>query len=120
MAKPKKNEAPAAIGHNIDGFHSEIREVHEEILALEKQRKQINEKLGELRSRLETKGLIRKGQAAALSYFKLSPEDRKAFDNTYVLYREAVGLPLKGAQLDFPMEAPQPQAGDADAQKDGE
>lgn len=108
MAKPKK-EAPAPIGHNIEGFHSEIREVHEEIIALEKQRKQINEKLGELRSRLETKGLIRKGQAAALSYFKLSPDDRKAFDNTYVLYREAVGLPLKGAQLDLGLEGDKAQ-----------
>lgn len=108
MAKTK--EKPAQIGHNIEGFHAEIVAAHERITALEKQRKAINEEIAAERSKLETKGLTRKGQAAVLSFFKLSPDEQKAFDNTVVTMRDALGKPLKGAQLDLPIDAPKPAA----------
>jgi hypothetical protein len=117
MAKTNaKKEEPAQIGHNITGFHAEIVAAHERITDLVKQRKAINEEIAAERSKLETKGLTRKGQAAVLSFFNLSPEDRKAFDNTVVSMRDALGVPLKGAQLDLNIE----QAQGVDAQKEGE
>lgn len=118
MAKAQEKAAPAQLGHNITGLHDQIKNANERILGLEKQRKAINEEIASIRSDLETKGLTRKGQAAALTYFKLSPDDKKSFDNTYIMYREAVGVPVKGAQLDLPGVGDAPAAnGD---QKGGE
>jgi uncharacterized protein (UPF0335 family) len=106
MTKAAEKQAPVALGHNINGLHAQIKDANARILELEKKRKSINEEIASIRSDLETKGLTRKGQAAALTYFKLSPDDKKSFDNTYIMYRDAVGVPVKGAQLDLPGVAP--------------
>lgn len=116
-AVKKEKNAPAAIGHNIDGFYDEVREALEELNELDKKSKEINDQKAAIRSRLESKGLIKKGVAAARSFFNLSPEDRKAFDQTYILVRDAGGMAVKGAQLDLGLA---PKAAEAPAEKAGE
>lgn len=113
MAKAEKTtnaENVVAMGGNIKGLYDEIKEAADELLALEKERKAINDKMAEIRSRLEAKGLIKKGQSAALTYFKLSPEDKKNFDQTYIMMREGMGVPIKGAQLDLNLNKDQKEA----------
>lgn len=100
-----KQTAPAKIGGNIEGLYEEIRADMDELNELDKKSKEINDQKQAIRSRLEAKGLIKKGQAAARTYFNLSPEDKKAFDNTYIMVRDAMGCGIKGAQLDLGLDA---------------
>ena len=97
----KEKQAPAEIGGNIKGLHDDIAAARDEIVGLEKERQSINAKIKAARERLEAKGITKKGFAAALSYFKADPEQREGFDQAYLISREAMGLPVKGAQLDL-------------------
>lgn len=105
MAKPKKEQANIVeMGGNIGPIMEDIANARDRIIELEKERKAINDEITAIRADLEAKGLPKKAQAAALAYFKLDADQRKGFDEGYLLLREGMGLPMKGAQLDLALE----------------
>lgn len=102
MAKTKQtpNER-AQIGGNIEGLKADLAAWRDEHIKAERERKAINDKLAEIRSKAEAVGITKKAFADALRYYKEDQEKRQGYDNAYILAREAFGLPINGAQLDL-------------------
>ena len=91
----------ALIGGNIAGLHDDCREAHEEITQLKKDRQEINAKIKAVRERMEAKGITKTAFDAAMSYVEMSPERREGFDTAYLIAREGLGAPVKGAQAEL-------------------
>lgn len=100
MAKktaPKKQLAE--VGDNLIGLKEDLAKWRDKHLELETKRAEVNASLADIRAKAEANGIPKKAFAAALSYYKESPDKRKGFDNGYILARDAFGLPVNGAQL---------------------
>lgn len=98
MAKKDKNVVE--IGHNSEKIVEEfVTKCRDEVLALQKKRADINAKIAEVRAAVEEKGVPKPAFDAALAYYKKDIDQRKGYDNGYIISRRAMGLPIKGAQL---------------------
>lgn len=98
----KKDEAPAPqMGSNIGGVLDFVRNAKERVIELKKKRTEINAELKAIREGVEAKGVQKRAFDLALSYFESDPEQREGFDESYIIAREAMGLKVKGAQLDI-------------------
>lgn len=98
--KPKKEPADIAkMGGNISGLKEDIAKWCDKHLELEKKREDVNASLAEIRAKAAANGIPKKAFADAMRYFKEDPDKRAGYDNGYILAREALGLPINGAQL---------------------
>lgn len=112
----------ADIDHNLTGLKKEIAEALQQMKDLKLDRADANASMGEIRSRLEAKGIPKKAFAMAQTYLNMDPEDREGFDIAYAICREAGGLPLqedlfqaadrKAAEADADSPAKEPDAGE--------
>lgn len=102
MAREKKEKAaPPQIGGNIKGLHDKIAAGRDKVIELKAKRADINAKIGEVRASMEAMGVPKAAFDASLKYFEQDPDKRAGYDNGYIIAREAMGLPVKGAQLDL-------------------
>lgn len=77
----------------------------EEIIALEAERRSINESISAVREKVKSRGINMHAFRAALAYKKMDPAARDGFDDSLAIVREATGLPIQAALFDSP---PQP------------
>src|SRR5690606_2806344 len=104
MARKLKNEttepAPAQPGHNAQARKKIIRDVCRELVRLEAQRKEISEKISELKNTKIKGDLGMKIADFAMAYrlYQLEGEDR---DKLFDTLRETFSALGVGAQLDF-------------------
>ncbi len=124
--KPKPEEKISQMGGNIKGLHDEIRDGYEKIEKLKEERSAINAKIKAIREDMNAKGIVKDAFDAAMTYANMAPERREGFDTAYIIAREAVGLPVKGAQADLfegteaaPADSGEGQGGDEEGD-DGE
>lgn len=103
-AEQPTNKA-AAIGGNIKGLHQDIRTAYDEIEQLKKERGEINAKIKAKRENMEALGITKSAFDDAMSYINSTPEKREGYDTAYIIAREALGAPVKGAQADLFGEA---------------
>ena len=96
--KPAKPDI-AQMGGNLSGLKEDLAKWRDSYIEFEKKRSDVNANLGEIRAKAEANGIPKKAFAAALSYYKMDPDQRSGLDNGYILAREAFGLPIAGAQL---------------------
>lgn len=108
MAKAKEtsgSENVVKMGGNIQGLHEKIAAYRDREKKRAEVRAQLNAEAKSDREELEALGIRKKALAAAWSYFNATPEQREGFDNSYILAREGMGLPVKGAQLELDVNA---------------
>lgn len=91
----------AVMGGNIKGLHDDIRLAYEEIEQLKKERKAINDQIKAKREVMEAKGITKNAFDDAMAYINSTPEKREGYDTAYIIAREALGAPVKGAQADL-------------------
>ncbi len=102
MARLKeKKSTPGKIGSNIAGLNEDISAARDKILSLKKERAEINAKIKAECARIEAKGITKRAFDAAMSYMDLDVSGREGYDQSYIISRAAMGLPVKGAQLDM-------------------
>lgn len=118
MARPKKaaktidedfddnvpqnqNDQIAKIGGNIAGLHDDIRASKSRIDQWKKERKAINDKIKAERETMEAKGMTKNAFDDAMAYIDATPDKREGYDTAYIICREALGAPVKGAQADL-------------------
>lgn len=89
---PEKN---ITLGHNTAELKKYIVEKVGEIDQVAKNRQALNDKMTELRSALEARGIPKKALDWALAYRDLNETEREAFDFAYVLVRDAIGEPVQ-------------------------
>lgn len=101
--KPEKAEkaAPPAMGGNIGPLLKRVGDAADKVAKLKEKRSEINAQIGEVRAALVTQGIPKWAFDAALAYKEADIEKRQGFDEGYQIAREAVGLPVKGTQLDM-------------------
>jgi hypothetical protein len=119
MAKAKKKENEDVVnvvqmGGNIRGLHDEIKSSYDKIEQWKKERKAINDQIKAEREKMEARGITKLAFDAAMSYVNLDQEKREGFDTAYLIAREGLGQPVKGAQADLFGEAT------TDEQQEGE
>lgn len=95
----------AAMGGNIKGLHEDIRSSKERIDQWKKERKAINDKIKAERETMEAKGITKDAFDDAMSYVNSDADKREGYDTAYIIAREALGAPVKGAQADLFGEA---------------
>lgn len=118
MARPKKapktidedfddnviendNDKIAALGGNIRGLHEDIQGSYAKIEQWKKERGEINAKIKAERESMEAKGMTKDAFDDAMAYVNSTPEKREGYDTAYLICREALGAPVKGAQADL-------------------
>jgi N-acyl-D-aspartate/D-glutamate deacylase len=104
MAKKEKQHNVVELGGNISGLLESVATARDKIIQLKKKRMEINSEIKAIREGMEAKGIVKKSFDLALSYFEASPEQREGLDEGYLLAREGMGLPVKGAQLELDVE----------------
>jgi len=118
--KPKEfieNNEPhntVKLGGNLDPLKADIAAARDKVLALKKKRADINADIQAVRTSLEAKGITKKAFDDALRHFEQDPDKRAGYDEAYIIAREAMGLAVKGAQLNLF------QGGDAAADDNGQ
>lgn len=118
MARPKKaakpvdeefddnvpqnqNDQIAKMGGNIKGLHEDIKSSYDRICQWKKERKAINDKIKAERETMEAKGITKTAFDAAMHYIDMDADKREGFDTGYIIAREGLGAPVKGAQADL-------------------
>ena len=100
-SKSEKTQNIVEMGGNISNVLEKIAKTRDEIIKLKQKRAEINAEIKAKREAMEDQGITKKAFDLSLSYFEADPEQREGFDQAYILAREGMGLPVKGAQLDF-------------------
>lgn len=100
-AGENQNEKVAAMGGNIKGLHEDIRASKERIDQWKKERKAINDKIKAERETMEAKGMTKDAFDDAMAYINSDADKREGYDTAYIICREALGAPVKGAQADL-------------------
>ena len=95
MAK-NGGQAEPEIGHNLNDLKKDIQQAMADMDEIDASRLELNERAGEIRARLETKGVNRKVFNAARQFAKTDEDKRKGFDTAYAICREAMGVPIQG------------------------
>lgn len=80
----------------------------EKIKAKEAERKRINDEISAIREGVKARGINMHSFRVALAYSKMDTVQRDGFDDSLVIVREAIGLPIQPA-LFTEAEAPVPQ-----------
>jgi hypothetical protein len=83
------------VGHNIVELKKDIANAIAEINQAKAERKNCNDRIAEIRSKLETKGIHKQAFDMALKYLNMDADKREGFDIAYAIVREAGGLPLQ-------------------------
>lgn len=116
---PAGGDGAPGPGHNVTKNNAEVREaVHsaiEEIIALEADRKAINDNISATREKVKARGINMHAFKAALAYRKMDTTQRDGFDDSLVIARSAVGLPIQTAlfeEADPPAPSEDGNAGD--------
>lgn len=100
-AAGEQTENVSAMGGNIKGLQDDIRQAKERIDQWKKERKAINDKIKAERETMETKGITKMAFDAAMHYVDMDADKREGFDTAYIITRESLGAPVKGAQADL-------------------
>jgi hypothetical protein len=107
MARAKRKEEEstssnvAQMGGNIEGLYDDIKGSYDKIEQWKKDRQEINAKIKAERERINAKGIVKIAFDAAMSYVNMDPERQEGYDTAYIIAREALGKPVKGAQADL-------------------
>ena len=99
--KSEKTQNVVEMGGNISNVLEKVAKARDEIIKLKNKRSEINAEIKAKREAMEALGVTKKAFDLALNYFEADPEQREGFDQAYIVAREGMGLPVKGAQLDF-------------------
>ena len=102
-------------GDNIAGLQKEVNDAINDIITLMGERTEINELIGEKRAMLVAKGLNRDAFASVIKFKRADVDQREAYDSTYALCREAIGLPVEGEQFKLMLEEGNDAPADAGA-----
>lgn len=109
IAAPQQEELPMAKTAkpgdsgvtNLSETRDVIRNAVPRILNLKNQRKSINEQIAAEREKVNGLGVSKRALDHAIRIKEMDPEDRKAFDESYAIARDAIGLPMSGSLFDF-------------------
>lgn len=77
---------------NLTDAKDLIRNAVPEIINIDEKIKNLRDRRNELRSAVQAAGVTKGAFDLALKFRKMDPEDRQAFDEGFVIAREAVGL----------------------------
>lgn len=104
-------------GHNehVDNLKKQIVEAAAKIAQNEAARSSTNDDLAATYAALEALGIPRKPLKAVLAYMKLDENERRIYDTTYWLAREALGAPKQSDFFD--LLKPKPEG---DGEEDGD
>jgi hypothetical protein len=101
-AKENPNEGNVVkMGGNIGPLKEDIVKARDKVLELKSKRSEINADLKAIRENLEAKGITKSAFDSALRHYEKDPEQREGYDQGYIIAREAMGLPVIGAQMDM-------------------
>jgi hypothetical protein len=96
-----KSAPPPAMGGNIGPLLKRVNEAATKVSKLKEKRSEINAQISEVRASLATQGIPKWAFDASLAYMEADIEKRQGFDEGYQIAREAMGLPVKGTQIDM-------------------
>lgn len=113
MKANKSEKNVVQMGGNIDPLKKDIAAARDKVIALKAKRADINASIAEVRASMEAKGITKKAFDDALRYYESDADKREGYDNAYIIARESMGFPVRGAQLDMFEEGQD----DADTQK---
>lgn len=99
--KSEKTQNVVEMGGNLNNVFEKIAKARDKIISLKNKRAQLNAEIKAEREAMEALIGSKKAYDLALSYFEASPEQREGFDQAYIVAREGMGLPVKGAQIDL-------------------
>lgn len=116
LPPPPQDNKTAIMGGNIKGLKENIKHSYDEIEQLKKERQEINAKIKAIRESMEAQGITKTAFDAAMSYVNMDPDRREGFDTAYIIAREGLGSPVKGAQIDLFGNAVTDDMGEGDAQ----
>ena len=97
----KSPAPPPAMGGNIGPLLKRVQDAASKVSKLKEKRSEINAQIGEIRASLVTQGIPKWAFDASLAYMEADIEKRQGFDEGYQIAREAMGLPVKGTQMDM-------------------
>jgi hypothetical protein len=97
---PRKEKAPLPpTDHNEAELREIIKATTDDIVALERRRKAVNDEIGSKRSSLKALRIDMDGWAAAKRRYAMDPDVRVEFDRSITLVNESLGIPVE--QLDM-------------------
>jgi len=96
IEKPRQDKLERA---DIGDVLKECKDAIETITQYEKDRSEVNAEISAVREKLEALGISKKALSMAISYSKMSTDQRDGFDLAYKILRKAIGEPMR--QIDM-------------------
>lgn len=100
-AKTTLEEKVAKMGGNIRPLQQDVRKAKDDIDKLVLERKAINAKIKEKRESMANLLGSKRAFDLASEYVDLTDNQKDGFDTAYIIARESLGAPVKGAQADL-------------------
>lgn len=97
----KEKTPPPQMGGNIEGIHERVSKARDSIIKWKKERSEINSKIKAEMEGIESLGLRKGSFRQALAYFEADADGRANLDESLLICREGMGVPVKGDQFDM-------------------
>ena len=93
------------VGDNIDKIKDQIKEAYDRIIELIDDRNETQASIGEQRAKLKALGINKKAFDDCRAYMGMDAEERRSFDISYALIRQALSAPMQMELFDDPAAA---------------